>query len=94
MRKKLIAALFVTAVAGLPAVARADWNTLKERGTQLEPEGKSDVNRGERLYDEGKTDYNKGTTVEKKTVTTYHKLRGHHGQNVAKTTTTTKVKKE
>ncbi len=103
MNKTLIAGLFVTAVATFPLAARADWDSLKQRGATLEQEGKDTKARGEELEARGKeleakgarteaqakSAYDKGRVVEHKTVST------HHGHNYAKTTTTTtKVHKE
>lgn len=102
MMKTLITGLFVTAVATLPVAARADWDNLKQRGSNLEQEGKDLKTRGDQLETrgkeleargdkaevEGKADYDKGKVVEDKTVKTYKK-----GRHYAKTTTT-RVHKE
>jgi uncharacterized protein involved in exopolysaccharide biosynthesis len=102
MMKKLIAGVFVTAVAAMPLAAHADWNDLKQRGSNLEQQGKDLQQKGKELEAEGKAKkaqgeaaqarakdaYDEGATVEKKTVTTYKK-----GRDYAKTTTK-KVRKE
>jgi hypothetical protein len=102
MMRKLIIGVFVTAVSALPLAARADWNDLKERGSNLEQQGKDLKAKGDNLETRGKdlkakgesaettgkADYNKGKVVEQKSVTTYKK-----GRNYAKTTTQ-KIHKE
>ena len=95
MMKKLIAGVFVTAVAALPLTARADWNDLKTRGAKLEQQGqnleqqgKADYRKGEAAEATGKADYGRGKVVEKKTVTTYKKGRDYV------TTTTQKLHRE
>ena len=93
--KKLITGVFVTSVALVPLAARADWDDLKQRGNNLEQQGKQLENKGQSLEERGKelkakgesaegtakSDYDKGKVVEKKSVTTYKK-----GRNYAKTT--------
>ncbi len=102
MTKTLITGLFVTAVATLPLAARADWDSMKQRGANLEQEGKDLKARGdametrgkelkakgERTETAGKAAYDKGKVVEQKSVSTYK-----NGRHYAKTTTT-KVRHE
>lgn len=60
MTRKLITALFVTAVAAAPLVAHADWNDLKQQGSQLEQKGQRLEQQGKSLEERGKTLEQKG----------------------------------
>lgn len=53
MMRKLITAVFVTAVAAAPLVAHADWNDLKQRGSDLEQKGKNLEQQGKSLEQRG-----------------------------------------
>ncbi len=98
MMKKLIAGVFVTAVAAMPIVAHADWDDLKQRGDNLEQKGQDLKQRGEDTEQRGeelkargeageargKADVQTGRVVEEEGVTTYHKGRDYEKRTTHK----------
>lgn len=82
MMRQLLTGVFVTAVAALPLVARADWDNLKEHGASLEQQGKDLQQKGKDVEKRGTDLKKKGDTAHDNAVTDYNKGRAgvHEGE--------------